>query len=179
MKVQTSGCVIVGTTLTILLLHLNKPELVPQLWLSIIVAILGYLALIYNSEKVRLGLFDRRFEIYSKTIDYCNVVQAYASLERRDENREHINNAITAAHESFRGIGYHKTRALFGQDIVTLFDKLNKSYAYIVAYGRLRSEDDRFDADTYWGHVTQTVDLTKTLPDYFRPYIYFGDHKQV
>ena len=58
---------------TALLFWMGKPELVPQLWISIIVAILSYWACSFTAEKLRLDLFDRRFEIYSKTLAYCST----------------------------------------------------------------------------------------------------------
>lgn len=162
---------------TVLLLYIGKPEFVPQLWISIVAVLLSYWACTFTADKLRLDLLDRRFEIYSKTLDYCHTVIAYASLEPREENRERINNAIDAAHESFRGIGIHKTRALFGSDIVEHFEQLNRGFAYITVFGRNRLGHENFDAETYWGHVKQTFEAAEKLPDLFKPYIYFGDHK--
>lgn len=167
----------VGSVSTFLLFYNEKPELIPQLWVSIVVAILSYWASTFTAEKLRLDLFDRRFEIYSKTLTYCSAVLAYASLERREENKAQIDAAVSAAHDSFRGIGYHKTRALFGADIADLFKQLNDSYAYIVAYGGERPGGNGYDAQKYFEHVNRTVEISAKLPDYFKPYVYFGDHK--
>lgn len=163
---------------TALLFYLGKPELVPQLWTSIIVAILSYWACTFTAEKLRLDLFERRFDIYKNTLEYCSTVFAYASLERREENREHIDRAIEAAHESFRGIGYHKTKALFGDDIVALFNRLNTSYAYISTFGSERARGQNFDSAEYWRHVNETIKISEELPALFKNYMYFGDHKQ-
>jgi hypothetical protein len=163
---------------TALLFWLGKPELVPQLWISVIVAILSYWACSFTAEKLRLDLFDRRFEIYSKTLAYCSAVMTHASLEANERNKDDIRRAIDAAHESFRGIGYHKTRALFGPDIVKLFDELNSSYAYIATWGG-REDRRGYDADKYWGYVNRTVEIATRLPEYFARYVYFGDHKQL
>lgn len=172
------GAGVLAIICTALLLYLNKPELVPQLWTSIVVAILSYWACTFTAEKLRLDLFDRRFEIYKNTLEYCSTVFAYASLERRDENREQIDRAIEAAHQSFRGIGYHKTKALFGDDIVTPFNQLNTSYAYISTFGNERARAADFDAREYWRHVNETIRISEELPALFKNYMYFGDHKQ-
>jgi hypothetical protein len=68
------------TVATVLLFWFGKPELVPQLWVSAVVALLSYLACVFSAEKLRLDLFDRRLEIYRKTLEYCSTVLAYASL---------------------------------------------------------------------------------------------------
>lgn len=161
-----------------LFIYVDKPELIPQLWTSIIAVFLSYWACAYSAEKLRLDLLDRRFEIYSKTLDYCSVVMSYASLERTKDNAEQIEKAMAAAHESFRGIGYHKTQALFGPDIVELFSRLNNSFAYISTYGKHESRGKDFDAQKYWHHVNETVEIANRLPGYFKKYMYFGDHQQ-
>jgi hypothetical protein len=170
---------VLAVLLTIWLIRIGKPEVLPQLWISLIAAILGYWAWVFTGEKLRLDLFDRRFEIYSKTLDYCSVVARYGALELREENKEDITKGLNAAYESFRGIGYHKAQALFGSDIATVFKELNNSYAYISAYGGLRPDGNGYDASKYWDHIKQTVEVSNKLPVLFKPYLYFGDHKQI
>ncbi len=85
---------------------------------------------------------------------------------------------LIATQESFRGIGYHKARALFGEDIAAIFKELNDSYVYISVYGRLRPDAAGYEPDKYWYHVNLTVEIADRLPSLFKPYVYFGDHKQ-
>ena len=82
-----SLALLVAAVSTVFLLLKNRGELIPQLWVSIVIAILSYWACISTAEKLRLDLFDRRFEIYIRTLDYCSVVLAYASLERTEKNK--------------------------------------------------------------------------------------------
>jgi hypothetical protein len=103
----------------------------------------------------------------------------HGALELREENREDITKGLNAAHESFRGIGYHKAQALFGSGIATVFKELNNSYAYISTYGGLRADGDGYEASKYWGHVKEIVEVFNRLPVLFKPYLYFGDRKQI
>lgn len=137
--------------------------------------VLSFWACSFTAEKLRLDLFDRRFEIYRRTLEYCDVVMQYASLEMNERNRERIDAGITAAHESFRGIGYHKAKALFDRDITSLFEELNKSYAFISAYGPGLHEHPKEVRNAYFKHVENTIEITQKLPEHFKPYVYFGD----
>jgi len=172
--------IFVGFASAAFLFRFGKPELIPQAWLSLLVLLISYWAYHVSANKLRLDLFDKRFQIYERTLIYCSTVLSYANLEINDENRDHIADAISAAHESFRGIGLHKAKALFGPDIVKMFDELNESYAYIQTYGRqeMRNGND-FDADTYYRHVVRTVEMADKLPEAMKAYIYFGDVKIV
>jgi hypothetical protein len=96
----------------------------------------------------------------------------HATLQARKGNEEDIQKAIIAAHDSFRGIGYHKTRALFGKDIYDLFEELNKSYSFLVS-GLSNS-----DIGENLKHVSFVVETGTKLPEYFKDYIYFGNYKK-
>lgn len=162
---------------TALLLAFDKGELVPQLWVSVLALVLAYLAAFFTHERFRLDLFDQRFEIYRNTLQFCSTVLSLGGLERNERNKDQFDNAMQAAHDSFRGIGHHKTKALFGDDIVERFNKLNKSFAYITAYSGLAQNSDTFDIDIYFEHIEQVTNLVGELPDIFRPYLYFGDYR--
>jgi hypothetical protein len=162
-----------GLASSVWLIFFKKEDLVPQLWLSIVAAVFAFFALIYSKEKFRLDLLDRRFEIYQKALEFCTVIFEQGSLDPNERNREAIIHALQAAHESFRGIGHHKTKALFGEDVSVLFDKINKSFSYISTHGRIVDRDPQ----TYWKHVNFIAELPGQLPELFKPYIYFGDYK--
>ncbi len=182
MRLPSSNGILVSTLAlalvsTGLLVYWNKMELLPQAWVSVLTAVVGYLAFFYTREKLRLDLFDKRFAIYEKTLDYCSYMLAHASLEPTEANRAELQQALAAAGESFRGIGYHKSRALFGEDIAEIFRELNESFSFIVAFGPERAQA-RLNAqqiEEYWRHVRRTVDLSQKLPEVFKPYMYFGD----
>jgi len=161
---------------TILLFWYNKPELVPQLWISVLAGLLSYLACVFTTEKMRLDLLQQRFEIYEKTLSFCSVVMSQGSLRADKENTDQIDTAIKAAHDSFRGIGWHRTQALFGDDIAALFRQLNEHFAYIVAFGDVRGPE--FEAEKYWNRVVQIANLAEALPNHFKRYIYFGDYQR-
>lgn len=163
---------------TLMLFCINKSENIPALWLSGFALGFSYNAYIYTKEKFRLDLLDKRWEIYENTLEFCSLVTQYGSLTPTGQNDEKINQAIQAAHESFRGIGYHKTRALFGKDIYQLFEKLNESYAFLRSNIKAPSDPNKHDA---WAEKTHQHDIfiwetVNSLPEVFKPYIYFGDY---
>jgi hypothetical protein len=43
-----------------------------------------------------LDLFEKRFEIYEKTLEFCSVVMRHGSLRRTDVNEQDITRAIKA-----------------------------------------------------------------------------------
>jgi hypothetical protein len=151
----------------------RKSETLPTLWISVIAAGFSFSTYIYSREKFRLDLLDRRWEIYEKTLEFCSVVLQHATLVPNERNQETISRGLMAAQESFRGIGHHKTRALFGPDIHGVFDKMNKSYAWLSSGF---SPTDPGYAENKNKHVMFIVDTANALPDLFRPYVYFGDY---
>ena len=152
---------------------LGKPEAIPAVFFSMVTALLGFWACSFTYQKLRLDLFEKRFEIYTHTLTFCSTVMQQGSLNFRGENREQIRAAIEAAHQSFRGIGHHKAKALFGSDISELFEQLNQSYAYITAFGDQPARGG--DPQEYWHHVKRIAEVASALPDKFKSYIYFGD----
>ncbi len=160
--------------------QINKSELIPGFCVSVIALGLTYWACIYSKEKFRLDLLDKRFEIYTKTLEFCSRVAAGGTLQVRLNNQKNIERAIKAAHESFRGIGYHKTRALFGNEIWDLFDKLNDSYAALIAYGDGSSNDEEGQkfAKLTSDALLDIISISNDLPNHFKSYVYFGNYKK-
>lgn len=172
-----AGLLVVAIGSTVWLFVDGRGELVPQLWVSVLTLALSYLAAAYTVEKFRLDLLDRRFEIYRKTLEFCSIILQEGDLAVNDRNREAIQQAIAAAHESFRGIGFHKSKALFGDDINDVFKELSDCYSHIQAFGGNRQGDQRA-IEEFWRKVTYVVDMSSKLPDLFKPYLYFGDYKR-
>lgn len=166
---------------TCLLIGRDKGELVPQLWVSFIAVCLTYWACLFTKEKFRLDLLDKRFEIYERTLEFCGLVTTAGTLHPKDDDKGVVLAAIQAAEKSFRGIGYHKARALFGPEVSELFEKLNNSYAYLSAFGNVNPSVNPRYADVpekICGHLTFIFETSGKLPEYFRPYVYFGDYKR-
>jgi hypothetical protein len=158
----------------------NKYEYVPATVFAGFTLFFSYHAYRFSKEKFRLDLFDRRFEIYKEIIEFCSIVSVQATLSANDNNREEIKKAHQAAHASFRGMGYHKTHALFGEDIHELCKKLNNSYSHVVSLTESPSDPQMRAqwAQDRMQHIGFISDMTKQLPILFRPYIYFGNYKE-
>jgi hypothetical protein len=144
-------------------------------------ALFSYFAYRFSKEKFRLDLFDRRFAVYEATLEFCSRVMAEGSLRATTpEQRERVEHAIRAAEGSFRGIGWHKTQALFGEDIRPLFSKLNKSYAWLSTFGDgpANSMPQEEWGRKYMEHTEFIWDTVNRLPELFKAYVYFGDYKR-
>lgn len=136
----------------------------------------------FSKEKFRLDLLDRRWEVYQETLKFCSMVMKFGDIpthsDDEDRNKEAISGLISA-HEAFRGMGYHKSKALFGDDISDCFDKLNEAYAWFVTYNDIPySEYSAEDFERKRQHISLIVDISTDLPDLFKPYVYFGDYKR-
>lgn len=165
------GVLVVLIVLTLASLRGVKLEAVSQMWLTGFALILSYWAITFARDKLRLDLFQRRFEIYLNTLKYCNHIRRYARHWREQSKEAEDLAALQAAYDSFRGIGRHETIALFGEDIKNVFDRLNENFVFIEAH----QNDESRSSKEYWGHVVEVVELSEKLPDLFKPYIYFGD----
>ena len=166
-------------TISGLLFYAGKPEIIATLWISAIALALSYNAYVFTKEKFRLDLLERRFEIYQDLLKFCSLFATHATLRSNDSNKEDVSEAHKAAHRSFRGIGHHKSKILFGGDIHALMDKLNVSYSFLNA--QAERPDDPNEHQTWlqktYEHTGFIVELIGKLPDIFKPYVYFGDYK--
>ena len=177
----TSEQILVGVAILAIVLLLaiavgsEHFELVPATVLGGITALLSYAAYHFSREKVRLDLFDKRWEIYEETLKFCSAVTQEGTLKIGKDNEAQIAGAIKSAHSSFRGIGFHRASALFGDDVQQLFDELNRSYSWLVTYS-----DRTISGESDWPekHSKQLKfiwDTVQRLPEVCKPYMYFGD----
>ncbi len=167
--------------LSILLVDVERYDLLPATFFSVITLHFSYLAYQFSQDKFRLDLFDKRWEVYKNTLEYCSIVTQQGRLVMTEDNKDQIANALRAADNSFRGIGWHKTRFLFGVEIYLLFKKLNESYAWLASYSE-RPSDPKESAEwpkKMYDNSMFIWNTVQTLPDVFKPYIYFGDYKSV
>jgi hypothetical protein len=167
--------------LCIAAVHTGHWDTVPAIVLGGVTCIISYAAYRFSREKVRLDLFEKRWAIYEKTLDFCSLVEREGTLKRTTENAEIIQKATEAAHASFRGIGWHQTRALFGPDIHRLFDELNREYTWLLSHSRPPAgEKARLDwANREHDALIFIGKAARDLPEAFRPYMYFGDIKSM
>lgn len=153
----------------------DRSDQIPTTLLSSVAVAFSYYAYRFSKEKFRLDLLDRRWEIYEQVLKFCSVVVTHGGLPKHGEN-ESINKSVVsgleAAHESFRGIGLHKTKSLFGPEVHEKFEQLNRMYAWFVA--RPRTEGW---VETEHQHLNDILKTIEDLPTIFKPYIYFGDYK--
>ncbi len=135
---------------------------------SILAAFFAYLTYLYSLEKMRLELLEKRWEVYKGVLHFISMVTKFGRIPRASELKDEdlkneIIKALQAAHESFRGIGDHKVRSLFGPDIYPFFEQLNQVYADLSTP----------NGDTATNLIFIFKSLTE-LPNIFENYIYFG-----
>lgn len=161
--------------LSIFILVEKNSDQIPTLLISSIALGFSYYAYLFSKEKFRLDLLARRWEIYEQVLKFCSVVAIHGGLPKHGTD-EAINQSVVsglqAAHESFRGIGIHKTKSLFGPEIHEKFEKLNQMYAWFVA--RPRSGNW---AEKEHKHLSEIFNTIEELPKLFKPYVYFGDYR--
>ena len=143
-------------------------------------AIFAFLAYRFTKEKFRLELFEKRWSVYEKVLEFCSRVVQVGGIRNTPDDSESFRATLAAADESFRSIGFHKTKALFGDDIHQLFEKLNQSYAWLTSFSERPSDPE---ASANWpkqmhDHTMFIWNTVNELPEKFKPYIYFGDYKR-
>lgn len=149
---------------------------IPTFVLAAIALFFSYLAYQFSKERFRLELLEKRWEIYEEILKYSSTVMRHAGLPKHSKNEprnDEIIKALLSAEKSFRGLGLHKSKALFGSEVIETFEKLNKAYSYFVAQPKGNDWIERED-----NYLRETWELIEHLPDIFKPYIYFGDYKK-
>jgi hypothetical protein len=161
--------------LATVLLRESHPEQIPTVFISLIAVWFSYCAYKFSKEKFRLDLMDKRWEIYEQVLKFCSVVIKHGGLPEYsadEDTNKSVVSALKAAHESFRGVGLHKAKALFGPEIHEKFKKLDEMYSWFIAKPR-----DEGWAQKESQHLEETWNLLNELPELFKPYMYFGDYK--
>jgi hypothetical protein len=175
----------IGLTIVVLiflgcLLYRDKLEQIPSVVFGAVAIFFSYHAYLFSRERFRLDLFEKRWEVYQRTLEFCSQVIKYGGLPRHSDNEkrnEDIIKALSSAHESFRGIGHHKTRSLFGSEIYNHFEKLNNSYSWLLSFGLKEGGDKAALAKEEGEHLKFIWQTIEQLPNLFKPYLYFGDYK--
>ena len=155
----------------LMLWEIGKPELVPASFGAIATAMFALLAFRFSKEKFRLDLSQQRWAIYENLVTFLSLA-VQTGLKSKQ--------ATDAAEGSFRGIGLHRSRALFGPDIGELLNKLNESYGWLLSHETAPNGDSQRNewADKTTKHEDFVWKTVNELPNHFRPYLYFGDYKR-
>ncbi|MEO9167422.1 MAG: hypothetical protein ABI230_03375 [Aestuariivirga sp.] len=143
-------------------------------------AIFAFLAYRFAKEKFRLELFEKRWSVYEKVLEFCSRVVQVGGIRNTPNESEAFRATLAAAEGSFKSIGFHKTKALFGDDIHQLFEKLNQSYSWLASFSERPSDPE---ASASWpqqmhDHTMFIWNTVNELPEKFKPYIYFGDYRR-
>ena len=152
---------------------------ISTIFISCVALFFSYCAYRFSRERFRLELLDKRWEVYEQVLKFCSVVMTHGGLpghgneDKNEWRNESVLSGLKAAHESFRGIGYHKARSLFGEDIHDEFDRLNKTFAWLVSKPR---PNDWVEIEHK--HIKYVIETATNLPKLFKPYVYFGDFKK-
>ena len=155
-------------------------ETIPTTAFSGATALFAYYAYRFSADRFRLDLLDRRWSIYENILEFCSRVIQQGRLRFDDASREETLKAIRAAEQSFRGTGWHKSKALFGPDVIVLLEKLNESFSWLSAHDEAPDGTaERKEWAEQWGQHAAFISKTVgTLPETFRPYVYFGDYRK-
>jgi hypothetical protein len=152
----------------------NKWEALPATLFTAVAAWFSFAALRYSREKFRLDLYEKRLEIYFGIVEFCSRVEHYGFRRETPEDREQLFKTLEIAQKCLRGLGYHRARTLFGDDIHDVLDKLNKSTFWLQNHTTFRNKED---GDKWEEHTHFVGTMINQMPALFRPYIYFGDYR--
>lgn len=138
---------------------------------AVFISILAYR---HSKENFRLNLLEKRWEVYEKVLKFCSGVLRFggipAARDSSKERQEEIIKILQDAEGAFRGIGYHKIKALFGPDIHQKMAELNKAYSFLLSGSK--------DIEREHKYLIFISEIANELPDLFKPYVYFGDFKK-
>ena len=124
----------------------------------------AYMAFYHTGENFRLELFEKRLMVYNGILNFAQLVEgvrADGQLLSLDAKRE--------AEKIFLSKGYHEVQFLFGEDISSLQKQLRDIFNDLNT--RDHTDFRREQALSDLGKITET------LPEIFKPYIYFGNYK--
>ena len=183
---RVCNTIIANFVLVILLLWITfcffYPEQIPTFTFTAITAGFAYQAYRYTKEKFRLDLFEKRWEMYENVMSFHAIFNRNKGLAIKSNNQEEIENVIRVAYGSFRGIGWHKTQLLFGDDIHMFFEGIERIYSKYISM-----DGDHEAAIVLFGTTEEKFSRIKdmnvieeglnNLPKIFAPYLYFGDYK--
>jgi len=157
----------------------DKWEVFPTFCIASVALVFSYYTYKSSKEKFRLDLMERRLIIYDNIVKFCGCVVETGTFQVNEKNKETVQSAHDAAYQSFRGMGWHKTKLLFDKDIEDLVLKLNRSYAYLVSYSDypIGKSDYQTVVKTRMEHLQFIVETNEKLPELFKAYIYFGEYK--
>ena len=183
-KVAFHICLLILITCSMAyLIYVDKTENIPSVFFSGLAAFFAFHAYLFTKEKFRLDLLEKRWAVYEQTLKFCSTVMTYGGLPAYSEKPDNesrnkaVVEAMVAAHDSFRGIGYHKARSMFGPDIQDHFSKLNESYSWIVSHQNISASKAAEVAEEDTKHIQFIWETVNSLPDLFKPYVYFGNYR--
>lgn len=150
------------------------------LFLSFVAALLAALAYFNTRERFRLDLFEKRWPIYEGVVRICSIVQAFGGVPiparyqgDRDEFRvERSRELADLLNENLRGLGYHKSKSLFGPELTYELNKLHNHLVWMEVF-----EVGQHNADEWGRRMMEISELAYRLPTLFEPYTYFGNYK--
>jgi hypothetical protein len=147
--------------------------------ISIFAIVISFMAYRNSEQKLRLDLFEARWEIYKEILKFCSIVSKNGGIPKpnQGEINPEIIGAVNSAHKSFRGHGYHRSKALFGDDVNERLDALDKIYSELYAESKVIDYDGLKNDDQKMENVKKVIEFYKELPEIFKPYVYFGDIK--
>ena len=156
---------------SIMLWSIDKREFIPASFGAIAAAAFAFLAFRFTKEKFRLDLFEKRWSVYEGIVQFCSVATQTGVIGEA---------AYKAAGQCMRGTGYHKTKALFGPEILELINRLNESSNWLEAHGGAPLGDA---AQATWAEKTHEHEMNifntvNELPKKFEPYLFFGEYKR-
>lgn len=172
---------VIGPSLlfAVVFILIEKYEHIPTVVFGAVTVYFSFWAYRFSHDKFRLDLFEKRWAIYEQTLKFCSIVTRHGGLESLADKQDEFESAVTAAQNSFQGIGFQKAQVLFGDDIKEVLIKLIDHFLWFLSNPRPDFDNDQNSTHEKWTKVQFIEQTAYELPKLFRKYIYFGDYKSL
>ena len=168
---------------TIFLSIIDKIENLPTFFVSVVALGFTHLSYYNSREKFRLDLFDKRYEIYRNSVEFCKYIIRYGGLPDAEKQKDARRDFESIVNQSFQRDGDHLATFLFGDDIADLYNKFNKIYAFFSTYSInvIREISDPEERNRIqllkFEHLKYLNDIVTKMPDIFSKYMNFSKFK--
>jgi hypothetical protein len=154
---------------------IGNGDFLPTYIISCVALVFSHQALRFSFEKFRLDLFERRLDVYESIVKLCSLV-VDGRLE--DDDPEKLKLVEKEASGCIYGLGFHRSRLLFGKDIRLKINELHATYVTLQMQIRMRkTSSDLHNPKAEWDAFNFFLHTNDQLPTLFRSYIYFGDYR--
>jgi len=157
-------------------IHTEKPwDVFPTFCIAYIAIFFSYHGYVFSKEKFRADLLEKRLQFNDDLICFLSI----CFNDAKDQNKKN-----DLANKCIQGLGIHKAKSLFGEEVIDFLNRLHNCYVIIQTYKTPESRlsisynENKDELQKYKTAVAILSNAPNLLPSLFAPYIYFGNYKK-